>query len=263
MRHTIIYMLLASAIVCGCKRQPEAPAQKVEDRAAKQLLQGVWLGDGEDDVAFLAKGDSIFYPDTTSMAVSFRIEHDTLVMCGATEERYHILKQTAHLFVFENRQGDAVRLVKTDDPAYEALFRGRRAVVLNQRQVIRRDTVVMRGDERYHCYVQVSPTTYKVVKTTYNDDGVAVGNVYYDNIVHLGVYQGARCLYSSNFAKRDFAGLVPASFLSQSIFSDILYAGSDATGFSFTAELAIPDSYISYHINIHISSDGRKTMRVL
>ncbi len=58
-------------------------------------------------------------------------------------------------------------------------------LALNQNTLIKRDTVVVRGDEKYHLYVQVNPTSYKVYKSSYNDDGVEVDNVYYDNIVNL------------------------------------------------------------------------------
>ena len=52
--------------------------------------------------------------------------------------------------------------------------------------------------------------------------------MYYDNIVHLSIYQGARRIYSSNFAKGDFTDLVPKEYLSQSILSDITFYKSTA-----------------------------------
>lgn len=48
------------------------------------MLQGIWLNDDdEDDVAFRVKGDTIYYPDSTSQPVYFYIAGDTLVMKGA------------------------------------------------------------------------------------------------------------------------------------------------------------------------------------
>ena len=135
-------------------------------------------------------------------------------------------------------------------------------MALNQRQLIKRDSVVTVGSNHYHYYVQVNPTTYKVVKTSYNDDGVAVDNIYYDNIVHLSVYNGASCLFSSDFRKRDFAGLVPQQYLSQSVLSDIVYYQATAAGIEFVASLAIPDSASSFQIKITIAANGKKKMQV-
>ena len=56
--------------------------------------------------------------------------------------------------------------------------------------MLKRDCVVFFNDEKYHCYIQINPTTYKVVKPSVNDDGVEVDNVYYDNIVNLTVFNG-------------------------------------------------------------------------
>ena len=37
-----------------------------EDEEAKQMLQGIWINDEEGVPALMAKGDSLFFPDTTS-----------------------------------------------------------------------------------------------------------------------------------------------------------------------------------------------------
>ena len=69
--------------------------------------------DGED-VAFRVKGDTIFYPDTTSLPVYFQIIDDTLVLHGAKEAKYHIQKQAEHLYVFENQSGAHLTLPKSE-----------------------------------------------------------------------------------------------------------------------------------------------------
>lgn len=58
----------------------------------------------------------------------------------------------------------------------------------------------------------MNPTTYKVYKSSYNDDGVQVDNVYYDNIVNIHVYHGANRVFSRDFHKKDFLKVVPAEF---------------------------------------------------
>ena len=120
----------------------------------------------------------------------------------------------------------------------------------------------MYNGERYHTYIQVNPTTYKVVKSAYNDEGVEVDNVYYDNIIHISVFQGARQLFSRDFRKKDFSGKIPSAYLRQSILSDILFDRIDASGLHFISEIAIPDSPSSYQVDILISFDGKMTKKV-
>ena len=69
-------------VACGQKAEKQQEVK--EDAAAKKMLQGIWLNDDdEDDVAFRVKGDTIYYPDSTSQPVYFYIAGDTLVMKGA------------------------------------------------------------------------------------------------------------------------------------------------------------------------------------
>lgn len=248
----------------SCKGRGVHPLPQQEDRAAKEMFQGVWVNEGEEDVAFRVKGDTISYADSSSLPAYFQIFHDTLVLHGATEVKYAIVKQASHLFVFVNQNGDQVRLVKSDDPNDLAIFEeveARRPVALNQNRMIKRDTVVMVGQDRYHCYVQVNPTTYKVIKPSYNDDGVEVGNAYYDNIVHLSIYHGARKVFSKDFRKQDFKGAVPMQFLKSGILSDLLFSGIDAAGIHYVALIAIPDGPSSYHVDVCVSVNGKLRMQ--
>ena len=76
--------LLEAMVSCGRKSSGKYSADVKEDTAAKKMLQGIWLdGDDEDNVVFRVKGDTIYYPDSTSQPVYFYIAGDTLVMKGA------------------------------------------------------------------------------------------------------------------------------------------------------------------------------------
>ena len=246
-------------VACG-EKKAEPQAEPQENVEAKRLLQGIWLNDDAGDVVFKVKGDTVFYPDTTSMPVYFKIVGDTFVLCGANMVKYPIQKQSAHLFVFANQNGEQVRLVKSEDPNDDFSFRGKKAQPLNQNRLIKRDTVVTYGSDRYHCYIQVNPTTYKVVRSTYNDEGVAVDNVYYDNIVNLNVFNGARKLFSGDFRKEQFADYVPAQFLSQAILSDLIFKKLDSDGIRYTAILGVGDTNTTYEVEILIGFDGKMVM---
>ncbi len=257
-------LLLGSlAILSGCKSKADGGSTFQEDVAAKKMLQGVWLNDDENDVAFRVKGDTIYYPDSTSQPAYFYVLSDTLVMRGGKEVKYPVVKLADHLLVFKNQNGDVVKLEKTNDSSYLRQFGRRHPVVLNQNRVIKRDTVVDFGQERYHLYIQVSPTTYKVYKNTYNDDGVEVDNVYYDNIVNINVYHGSEKVFSRDFQKKDFSSAVPASFLGQAVLSDIVFDKVDSQGIHYQAVLAMPDSSLSYQVEVVISFSGKMKVRIV
>lgn len=257
-KHLLLIVLacgVTAFVGCGDKsKQSEMPQ---EDAHAKKLLQGIWLNEDDEDVAFRVQGDTIFYPDSTSQPVYFFIYSDTLVMKGANEVKYPIIKQAAHLFEFKNQSGDIVKLVKTSDKSYLKSFGQDKTVALNQNTLIKRDTIVSEGDNKYHLYVQVNPTTYKVFKSSINDDGVEVDNIYYDNIVNLNVYHDASKVFSHDFRKSDFNGKVPSAFLEQAILSDLIFYKIDAAGIHYWAVLPQPDSSLSYQVEVIVSFAGR------
>ena len=231
-----------------------------EDATAKALMQGIWLYDDDGDVAFRIEGDTIFYPDSTSLPVYFQVVADTIVLHDAQKTQYPIERQTEHYLQIRNQADETISLIKSENSEDDIAFAHRPAIVLNQQQLIRRDTVVTFRDNRFHSYVQVNPTTYKVVKSTVNEDGLAVDNVYYDNIVNLTIYQGATRVYSSDFRKADFADYIPGSHLSGCILSDIAFERIDEKGLHYEAALCIPDSPLNYIVALTISREGQKTL---
>ena len=262
-KHFFLLICLLTALamsIGGCRDRAKQVSAPQEDLAAKKMLQGIWVNEDEESVAFEAQGDSIFYPDTTSQPVRFQIIEDTLVLHGAEDIKYPIIKQTAHLFIFKNQNGDEVKLEKSDDPDDAVQFTHQKPKAVNQ--LIKRDTIVSYNNVGYHCYVTVNPTTYKVVKASYNDEGVEVDNVYYDNIVNLNVYHGATKLFSGDFRKQQFKHIVPNDFLSQAILSDLIFDSIDKNGVHYVAVLVIPDSMSSYEVLLTVSYTGHLQMRL-
>jgi len=257
---TLLFLFFFSG--CGNKRPDNIEIPK-ENRQAKKIMQGIWMDEDEGQPSFRVSGDSIYYPDTTSMPVRFAVLSDTLVLYGANTMKYPIVKQTEHILEFKNPNSEVVRLVKSSSKSDERFFENKRTVVLNQRRVIKRDTVVTQGDRRYHCYVQVNPTTYKVYKSYSNDEGVEVDNVYYDNSIHLALFEGAVKLYSYDFSKSDFSRYVPAGFLRQSVLSDMIFSGIDTSGVHYQAQMCIPDSPSSYVVEVTVSFKGEAFMKIV
>ncbi len=262
MKKYFFLLLLLASLVSSCKDKGAKGEVPQEDLSAKKMLQGIWVDEFEQDVAFKVKGDTIFYPDSTSQPVYFQIFKDTLVLHGANDVKYAIVNLTPHLFVFRNQNGDQVRLTISQNADDNMMFTDQHPQPINQNQLIKRDTIVTHGNGKYHCYVQVNPTTYKVIKTSYNDDGVEVDNVYFDNIVNLNIYHGAQKLFSGDFRKQQFTSLVPVDFLSQSILSDLVFKAIDQDGIHYIASLMIPDSMSTFQVELTVSFTGKLKMKV-
>lgn len=265
MTRFISYISLFCSLACmlsACGKSDAKREEVEENRAAKEMLAGIWIDSEEDRVTFKVDGDTIYYPDSTSQPVAFKIVGDTMMLLGNNVSKYLITRQERYNFEFRNQNGDPVKLVKSENPDDSLLFVRTKPVTLNQETLIKRDTVVYNADEKYHCYVQVNPTRYKVYRVFTNADGMEVENVYYDNIVHVSVFNGANKVFSRNFKKDDFKNFVPDNVLRQTILSDMAFMGLDDKGIHYRAQLAIPDSPSSFMVEVLISYDGKMSMSV-
>lgn len=253
----IFLLALLALLSCNGGSKVPVPEAEEEDKKAEALLQGIWLNAENDEVTMKVKGDSIFYADSTLIPVRFAIINDSLVLRTHNESRYAIVKQTANLFYFNNSAGDVVKLVKSNNDDDNWQFDANKRVVnVNQNQLIKRDSIVTGADKRYRVYTQVNPTQYKVVNVSYNDDGLQVETVYYDNIVNICIYDGGRRLYSSDFHKQDFNKFVPADFMSQAILSDIVLDSVSSRGVELLAYIVDPDSVTQYVVRLVVSHGG-------
>ena len=255
-------LILLSLLFVSCKLQTsEAGAsQSEQDLEAKAMLQGIWLEDETDEVSFRAIGDTIYYPDSINQPAHFMIVNDSLCL---GEGRYAIVKQTANLFILQNQNGDEVRYKKSESDEDSLAFVRTQPEILMVSEVLKMDSVVLYGGDRYHWYIAVNPTKYRVVKTTYNSDGVGVDNVYYDNIIHVSLYNGSVCLFSRDFKKQMFEDMIPKKFLEQAILGNMQFDHADARGCHFNATLCIPDGASCYLVDILIGKDGQISMKLL
>lgn len=257
-----LFVLLLTAMLCACGNRQNKAVDSTEDLTAKKKLQGIWLNEDGEDVAFQVKGDSVYFPDSTSVPSYFRIESNSFVLIGGKTSKYKIIKQTPNVFVFKDQSGEVVKLYKTNDVSYMDAFLPKTVQNINQKKVVKRDSVVFFNNEKYHCYIQINPTTYKVVRPSVNDDGVEVDNVYYDNIVNLTVFNGDKRVFSSDLRKETFEHEVPKQFLQQAIYSDLYFDRIDAEGIHFFSVLAIPETSISYLVESIIGFNGKLTKRI-
>ena len=254
-------LLLVIATIIGCGHDKPSASMRQEDKAAKKLLQGVWLDAETEEVSLKVEGDTIFYPDSTSMPAYFKIVADTMIL-GISSSTYPIVKQSEHIFWFKNQNGDVVKLVKSQNPTDTIAFEHDVPQVMTLNKVLKKDTVVFVANERYHCYIAINPTRYKVRIPKYNDDGVEVDNIYYDNIIHVSLYRGDYCLFSRNFKKKDFSRVAPKDFIRQGILNDIRLIGMTPSGTHFQVSIVMPDSFSSFLIDLLVDYRGRLKMSV-
>lgn len=255
------------AVLAACSSKsgstaPKAAEEVKESREAKALLQGIWIDEETEEVSFRVVGDTIYYPDAASQPTYFKVLKDSLVL-SSVDARYPIVKQSEHVFWFKNQNGDMVKLQKSDDPIHVFAFVHDRPQVLTYTEVVKTDSVIVYGGNRYHWYLAINPTKYKVHAVSYNADGMEVDNIYYDNIMHISLFQGVRRLFSSDFRKQAYAAKIPRQFLDKAVLSNMEFSGVDAKGFHFTATLCIPDGATCYKADNLISFDGKLTMTLV
>ena len=248
--------------VCGCNKADRQAAEPGENLKAKTELAGIWIDADEETVVFKIKGDTVYYPDSTSQPVKFKIIQDTMILLGGNTSKYPIIRQKEYVFEFKNQDNDIVKLVKSENPYDSLQFVRNGPVTLNQGKVIKEDTVVRHDGAQYHSYVQVNPTTYKVYRSSYNAEGMEIENIYYDNIIHVSIFAGASKIFSKDFRKSDFNKAVPENMLKQCVLSNIKLMSLDVDGFHYQTQLAIPDSPSSFIVELIISYDGKTDVRM-
>ncbi len=250
-----VFLLLAVLFLCSCNGK--TPSEELSSDEDEAMLGGVWQNIEDDSYVFRVVGDTIYYPDRRLIPVHFRIWKDTIFLDGQQVTKYIIEKFTPNVIHFRNRAGEIVKLHKAQQPVSDADFYADEEPFpeVNQ-ELLKSDTVVVGGDKRYHCYVQVNPTSYKVLKNNLNNEGMNVGKIYYDNFINVAVYVGSARLYFHDFKKQEFARFVPEEIMPLCILSDIVFKSCDPSGLTFEAQLRVPESASSYVADIHISPEG-------
>lgn len=235
-------------------------SQQEEDMNAKELLQGIWLDDETESPLMRVAGDTIYYADSQSAPITFKIIQDTLYAYGNDSTSYKIDKQATHIFWFHAIADNIIKLHKSEDSNDSLAFANKELIIPTYTEVTKRDSVVSYDGSRYRAYVYINPSKIRVIKTTYSEDGISMDNVYYDNVMHVCVYEGKKSLFASDVTRQMFEKVVPADFLMQSILSDVRFVKVDRNGFHYQAVLSIPESSIYSIANLVIGFNGGFTI---
>ena len=254
-----IATLLLTVLFVACNNgKGQQPSEENEDPKAKEILQGIWLDDETETPLMRIIGDTIYYSDAQSAPVYFKILKDTLYTYGKDVTHYQIDKQSEYSFWFHSLADNIIKLHKSEDPNDTLAFSFKSVEIIpTYTEVTKKDSVVMFDGVRYRAYVYINPSQMKVVKTTYSEDGISMDNIYYDNVMHICVYEGKKSLYAKDITKQMFVDVIPTDFLQQAILSDINFTGIDRKGYHYQALVCIPESPVCNLVNLTISFDGK------
>ena len=263
MKQTIIAcVVFASLQIFSACRGRSADYQKThEDKQAKEMLQGLWINGDSGDPAVLVKGDSIFYPDSASMPVRFWVYQDTLYLQGQNVNGYKIDKQAPHVLKFINQNGEEIKLVKSTDKALYPSF-GYHVYAMNTFDEQRQDTTIRTDLGYFESKIHVQTTSDKVIKSTYNGDGVEVDNMYLDNVASLRLFNHGTPVFAHDFRKQEFQPLITKDFLNKSILRKLYFTRADAKALYYDALIGIPDASTTYVVELRITPDGRMSKKL-
>jgi hypothetical protein len=247
----------------SCSGQPQKKEEmEKEDLIAKEWLQGTWKDDMTETPLFTAKGDTIYYIDEPAAPVAFKIIEDTLKTYGRKVSNYHIKKQGKSFIWIQSFMGDILQLSKAEN-SQDSLWIPRQTPKEKTDNVISKDNVVHYNNQRFRGYVYINPTNIKVHQPEITEEGLEIENIYYDNIIHICVYEGKNKLFGRDMKKQDFESLIPAEYYQRAILSDMEFGGVNAKGYQYQATLCIPNSASCYLINISITKDGDITYELV
>ena len=256
-------VLICISLMSSCSGQPQKKEEmEKEDLIAKEWLQGTWIDDMTETPLFTAKGDTIYYIDEPAAPVAFKIIEDTLKTYGRKVSNYHIKKQGKSFIWIQSFMGDILQLSKAEN-SQDSLWIPRQTPKEKTNNVISKDNVVHYNNQRFHGYVYINPTNIKVHQPEITEEGLEIENIYYDNIIHICVYEGKNKLFGRDMKKQDFESLIPAEYYQRAILSDMEFGGVNAKGYQYQATLCIPNSASCYLVNISITKDGDITYELV
>lgn len=261
-----LYILLSCSLFIGCssKRAQEKDLITESDKVnrAEELFQGVWFLHNTESPFLRVVGDSLRFYEHPEALMAFDIIKDTLYTYGNGTYKYKIDRQSEYSFGFRSLSNHAVKLYKSVDLADSIYFEpidlgtSKETIQSNKDSSKQKnDSVIFHNSNRYHGYAFVNPSSFKVYKPMYSDEGVRIDQIYYDNIIYICVYQGTDKLFGKNIYKREFKSILEDSFYSSVILSSMHFVGVDDSFFSFRAKVEVPNSLMYDLIDVLIDRE--------
>jgi hypothetical protein len=247
--------------MAGCASHNQDAVQE-EDMTVKNLLQGIWVDADTEEALLKVEGDTLYYADPNSMPVAFKVMGDSLLTYGSMPLSYQLTVDNEYAVTLLSAEGDEIRLVKSDQSSDTTNFLHNREVPVYH-EVVKKDSVVSFDGARYRGYVYINPSSIKVTRPGVSEEGMGVDNVYYDNIIHICVFNGKTRLFSKDITKEMLSGVVPADFLQGAVLSDMQFEGVDAKGYHYQATVGIPDGASCYLVHLTVDKQGQIDYRLV
>lgn len=254
-------LVMCALEACQHPKETNEQAAAPEDLQAKATLQGIWVDDGGEALQFRADGDSLYYPGRESRPLYFKFVGGQLMICGADTIAYKVDCLEQDRFWYHSITGELIKLHRSEYEldSLEFLDVLREPVALYD-SVVKKDSVILFDQHRYHGYVYINPSTMRVFKTSYNENGMKIEQAFYDNVVHICVYEGQTSLYAKDFTKKDFESVIEPDFLYSAVLGDMDFIDVDERGFWYEASLCIPNEPSCYQVFILITHEGEMSV---
>lgn len=251
-------LLSSLLLLAACSSRPTQTQEKdLENKKAKSMLQGLWIDDVTETPLLRIEGDSIYYIDPAVAPVAFKIIRDSMKTYGSKTTSYLIKRQDEYTFWLQSVMGETLQLSKAETTMDSISFYNEQEIQKPiQNTVIQKDHVVTYNQIRYHGYAYINPTQIKVINPEITEEGLEIDNVYYDNIIHICVFEGKKRLFGQDIKKQNFEHIIPPEYFRRAILSDMDFLGVNKKGYQYQATVCIPNSASCYLIDISISTDG-------
>lgn len=257
----IFGFLLLFLSSCSVTSEKKDKIQKLTDPNVKNQLQGTWLDKNTESPVLHIEGDSLFYVSKSDVLMPYKLIDDTLFVYGVHTSAYPITERTEHTIAFITPMGDEMCLYK-DEQENVIIEMPSQPEKTVKEKVTRKDSVIMCKNTRFRGYVTINPTTIKVIRPGVTEDGFSVDNVYFDNIIHICVYEGKKQLCGKDIKRDMFKSVVPNEFLSVSILEDMDFIGVKNDSFVFHSMLRVPDGPC-YYANLVIDRNDNIEVRLI
>ena len=123
-------------MACTGNKNSYFSEEEKEDSNAKEMLQGIWLNDETESPLMRVEGDTIFYADSQSAPIAFKIIRDTLYTYGNDTTYYKIDKQAEHIFWFHSIT-DILKCSEKDIMKVELLLCSVNQTIMENKTVLR------------------------------------------------------------------------------------------------------------------------------
>ena len=252
-----IFMLVClSAILVSCGHPDGEALRGSEEKSAvmASMLQGVWIDDDSGTPFIKVLGDSMYFAGRVNAPIGYRVDGDTLIIFGGEAAKYLIDRIDDSTFRFYTVSGDMMSLHKSDNDTLT--FGTVTTPPQPEHEVLKKDSVIFSQGVRYRGYVYINATDIKVSSPYITEDGLYMDNVFFDNVIHICVYQGAQRLFGKDIRREMFEGIVPDDYLRYSILDDMNFIGVSPGGYTYSATICSPGSPSCYCVEVFVSREG-------